>query len=91
MTRTVFCRKYQKEMPGLDQPPMPGKVGQDLYEHVSLKAWLEWLQHQTLLINEKHLNLMDPENRKYLQEQMQKFFSNEGVDTAEGYVPPVES
>lgn len=90
MTRIVLCRKYQKELPGLDQPPMPGATGQDLYEHVSLKAWLEWLQHQTLLINEKHLNLMDPDNRKYLQAQMQKFFLNEGVDKAEGYVPPVD-
>lgn len=88
MSRTVFCRKYQKEMEGLDFAPLPGEKGQDIYENVSKQAWQEWQQQQTMLINEKHLNMMQPESRKYLQEQMQKFFSNQGHDVAEGYVPP---
>ena len=44
-----------------------------------------------MLINEKHLSLIDPEARKYLAEQMEKFFSNAEVEGAEGYVPPDES
>ena len=24
MTRSVLCKKFQKELPGLDQPPYPG-------------------------------------------------------------------
>lgn len=54
------------------------------------KAWQEWTDHQTMLINEKHLNMMDPASRKFLQEQMQKFLSNESFEQAEGYVPPSE-
>ena len=88
MSRTVFCRKYQEELEGLDFPPMPGKKGEDLYENVSKKAWEEWQAQQTMLINEKHLSLMDPNSRKYLQAQMQRFFNNEPFDKAEGYVPP---
>lgn len=88
MSRTVFCRKYQKEMEGLDFPPMPGAKGQELYQSVSKQAWQEWLKHQTMLINEKRLNLMDPQARKYLAEQMDKFLANEGHDVAEGFVPP---
>lgn len=88
MARTVFCRKYQQEREGLDFPPMPGAKGEDIFENVSKDAWKEWQAHQTMLINEKHLNLMDPQARKYLQTQMDAFFNNEDVDAAEGYVPP---
>ncbi|TCK03530.1 oxidative damage protection protein [Marinobacterium mangrovicola] len=91
MSRTVICRKYKKEMEGLDRPPYPGPVGQDIFDNVSKQAWQEWTDHQTMLINEKHLSLMDPNSRKYLQEEMQKFLSGEEFDKAEGYVPPSES
>ena len=35
MSRTVFCRKYQQELPGLAQAPFPGPKGQDILENVS--------------------------------------------------------
>lgn len=88
MTRTVFCRKHQKELPALETPPMPGSKGQELMEQISKQAWQEWMEHQTRLINEKRLKVFEPETRKYLQEQMEKFFSNEETDQIEGYIPP---
>ena len=39
MTRTVNCRKYQEELPGLERPPYPGAKGEDIYNNVSKKAW----------------------------------------------------
>ncbi len=90
MTRMVKCKKYNKELPGLLVPPYPGSKGQGIYETVSQKAWLEWQSLQTMLINEKQLNMMDPDARKYLQEEMDKFLDNETHDIAEGYVPPEE-
>ena len=90
MARNVFCRKYQEELEGLELPPMPGPKGQDIFANVSKKAWGEWMAHQTTLINEKRLNLMDLTDRAYLDEQREKFFSGEEVDQAEGYVPPSE-
>ncbi len=90
MSRTVFCRRYQQELEGLDRPPLPGPKGQEIMENISKKAWTEWQAQQTMLINEKHLSLMDPEARKYLQAEMEKFFAGEAHDTAEGYVPPSE-
>ena len=88
MTRTVLCRKYDQKLEGLDAPPLPGSKGQELYETVSKKAWLEWQDHQTMLINEKNLNMLDPEARKYLSIQMERFLNNEEIDHAEGYTPP---
>lgn len=90
MSRMVTCKKYQKEMPGLATPPLPGKVGQDVFDNISQQAWNEWMQHQTMLINEKQLNMMDMGSRTYLAEQREKFFNNEDYEQAEGYVPPSE-
>lgn len=90
MTRTVFCRKYQKELEGLSAPPYPGPKGQDIFDNISQQAWNEWQAHQTMLINEKQLSMVDPEARKYLQQEMDKFFVGEDYDQAEGYVPPSE-
>ncbi len=88
MSRTVFCRKHQQELEGLDRPPFPGPAGQDIYDHISRKAWQEWLAHQTMLINEKRLNLMEPTTKTYLDEQRARFLSNQPFDRADGYVPP---
>ncbi|WP_086933940.1 oxidative damage protection protein [Agarilytica rhodophyticola] len=91
MTRTVMCRKYKQELPALSAPPLPGARGAELFETISAKAWQDWLQHQTRLINEKHLNMMDPEARKYLSEQMEKFLSGAEYDQADGYIPEEKS
>jgi Fe-S cluster biosynthesis and repair protein YggX len=88
MTRTVHCRKYQRELAGLDVPPMPGPKGQELFETVSRQAWSEWQALQTMLINEKRLDMRDPAARKYLSAEREKFLDNQSVDRAEGYVPP---
>ncbi|MYE23635.1 MAG: oxidative damage protection protein [Gammaproteobacteria bacterium] len=88
MSRTVHCRKYHRDLPGLAAPPMPGKAGQDLFEHVSAKAWGEWQALQTMLINEHHLSLVDPSARKFLREQMGKFLAGEDYERPAGYVPP---
>jgi Fe-S cluster biosynthesis and repair protein YggX len=90
MSRSVFCKKYQKELEGLDAPPFPGPKGQEIFDSISKQAWLDWQTHQTMLINEKHLTLVDPEARKYLQQEMDKFFAGEDYDQAEGYVAPSE-
>lgn len=91
MTRTVRCRKYQRDLEGLDAPPMPGPKGQEIFDTVSKRAWTEWQALQTMLINEKHLDLRDPATRRYLSEQRDRFLDNGDVDRAEGYVPPASA
>ena len=88
MTRLVLCRKYGEQLPGLETPPMPGPLGQDIYENVSIKAWEDWQELQTMLINEHHLSMQDFDARRYLMAQMKKFFDNEEVDRPSGYVAP---
>lgn len=88
MSRTVFCRKYQQEMEGLARPPYPGPKGQEIFDNVSQQAWQEWLKHQTMLINEKRLNVLEPETQSFLQQELDKFLSGEDYERPEGYVPP---
>ena len=90
MARTVLCRKLKQELPGLDMPPFPGPKGEEIFNNVSKQAWAEWMAHQTTLINEMRLNMMDLTARTYLAEQREKFFDGKEVDQAEGYVPPDE-
>ena len=90
MGRSVFCRKYQRQLPGLDAPPLPGAVGQDVFDNVSAKAWREWQHLQTMLINEHHLSMVDRGAREYLSEQMRHFLANEDYEKPAGYVPEGE-
>ena len=89
MKNTVFCRKYKKDLPRMDRPPFPGEEGEEIFSNVSKQAWMEWLQHQTMLINENSLNLFDESSQSYLKQQMENYFFSEGgdVDKIEGYTP----
>lgn len=86
MNRTVFCKKYKKDLEGLLMPPYPGPKGQDIFDNVSKQAWDEWQKHQVRLINEKQLSMINPDDRKYLTSEMDKFLNNEDFEQAEGYV-----
>lgn len=86
MTRTVFCKLLQQNLPGLDAPPFPGATGQEIFEHISEQAWQQWQDQQTMLINEKHLNMMDKTHRRYLTEQRDRFLNGEAADEADGFV-----
>jgi len=89
MPRTVHCKKLGREAEGFDTAPMPGELGQRVYEEISKEAWQEWLRHQTILINEHRLAGYDPKARAFLKEQMLAYLFGEGeVETPEGYVAP---
>ena len=88
MTRLVHCIKLHREAEGLARQPYPGELGKRVFEHVSKQAWADWLRHQTMLINENRLNPMDPKARKFLEEQMERYFFGEGAELPPDYVPP---
>jgi Fe-S cluster biosynthesis and repair protein YggX len=87
MARTVNCIKLGVEAEGLDFAPMPGPLGQRLFESVSKEAWQQWIKMQTMIINENRLSLADPQHRKYLAEQLDKHFFGSGADQVSGFVP----
>ena len=88
MARTVHCIKLGQDAEGLDFPPYPGEMGKRLWESVSKQAWADWRKPQTMLVNEKPLNLADARARQYLARQMEQHFFGGGADAVQGYVPP---
>jgi Fe-S cluster biosynthesis and repair protein YggX len=88
MTRMVNCIKLGFESEGLDRPTYPGELGKRIYENVSKEGWKLWVKHQTMLLNEYRLTPVDPRARKFLEEEMEKFFFGQGSQQPQGYVPP---
>lgn len=86
--RMVKCVKFQRELPGLDEPPFANDLGRRIYENVSKDAWRLWLEHLKMIVNEYRLNLVDREAQRIVQQQMEEYFFGEGAALPPGYVPP---
>jgi len=87
MSRTVNCVILKAEAEGLDFAPYPGELGQRIYENVSKQGWQSWVNHQTMLINEYRLTPIEPEARKFLETEMEKFFFGAGSSVPKEFVP----
>lgn len=89
--RMVMCAKLKRRLPGLDKPPIPGELGQRIYDNISKQAWEMWQEHSRLLINHYGLNLADPDSRQILRQEMERFLfggeGDEGDDKPEGWTP----
>jgi len=90
--RNVFCVKFQRELPGLEEVPFEGHpLGQKIYDNVSKQAWQMWVEHMKMLMNEYRLNLGTPQAQQFLLEQMDQYFFGEGSEAPRDYVPPQAS
>lgn len=88
MARMVNCALLGKEAEGLDRQTYPGELGKRVFENVSKEAWQQWMARQTMLINENRLSPVDPEARKFLEQQMENFLFGDGGEAPEGFVEP---
>lgn len=87
MARTVNCVYLNKEADGLDFQLYPGDLGKRIFDNISKEAWGLWQKKQTMLINEKKLNMMNVDDRKFLEEQMTSFLFEGKEVEIEGFVP----
>ncbi len=86
--RMVKCVLMKKELPGLDEPPWTGELGQRIYENVSQEAWKLWVERLKMMINEYRLMPAQKEHQEIIAQQMEKFFFEEGAAPPPDYVPP---
>lgn len=87
MARMVNCIKLGKEAEGLDMLTYPGELGQKIYDGISKEAWQAWVNHQTMLMNEYRLSPINPKDRKFLEEEMEKFLLGDGPSAIDNFVP----
>ena len=87
MSRTVFCQSLKKDAEGLGFQLYPGEVGKRIFDNISKEAWGNWQKKQTMLINEKKMNMMNVDDRKFLETAMVDYLFEDKVPDIEGYVP----
>ena len=87
MSRTVFCQSLQKEAEGLGFQLYPGEVGKRIFDNISQEACKIWQKKQTMLINEKKMNMMEPNDRAFLENAMVAYLFEGKEPEIEGYVP----
>jgi len=88
MSRTVHCKFLDKEAEGLAFQLYPGEVGKRIFDNISKEAWGLWQKKQTMLINEKKMNMMEPNDRAFLEQAMVAYLFEGKEPEIEGYVPP---
>ena len=86
--RMVNCVMLKKELPGLDEPPWAGDLGQRIYDNVSQQAWNSWLDHLRMLINEYRLVPSTKEAQDFITHQMEQFFFGAGTAPPPQFIPP---
>lgn len=83
----VKCIKLGVKAEGLESPPFPGPDGQYIYENISRQAWQEWINMQTMLINEYRLSSFDSKSKKFLQQEREKFLFSENYEAPKDFTP----
>lgn len=86
--RMVQCVKFGRLMPGLDEKPWPGELGQRIYDNVSAEAWTIWEDRMKMILNEYRLMPWQKEAQQLVAKQMEEFFFGESAPLPPGYVPP---
>ncbi|HHC74520.1 MAG TPA: oxidative damage protection protein [Thiothrix sp.] len=87
MSRMVNCVYLKKEAEGLERLTYPGDLGKRIFENVSKEAWGAWIKQQTILMNEYRLSPINPKDRKFLEEEMEKFFFGDGASAVDNFKP----
>ncbi len=87
MSRTVFCQNLQKEAEGLGFQLYPGEIGKRIFDNISKEAWGHWQKKQTMLINEKKMNMTNADDRAFLESAMVAYLFEGKEPEIEGYTP----
>ena len=90
MPRTVYCQLLKHEAEGLGAPPLPGPLGQRIYQNISKEAWQRWLERLATIINENRLSTADVASLEIIEQHMLGFLFGEGElgGLPPGYTPP---
>ena len=80
--RMVQCAKLGQELPGLEAPPFPGPLGERIFQGVSKRAFDLWQEESATMMRAKGWNMGQPDHRKQLLVEMEKFLFTPVAATA---------
>lgn len=82
----VTCTRCGETREGVPMAPFNNELGARIRAEICQVCWAQWLKQQTMLINHYGLNVRDPDAKKLLLENTEKFLFNTGeteqVDTS---------
>ena len=78
MPRMVDCVILKEAAEGLEEPPLPGELGERIYENVSAEGWRRWLERLQMIINENQLTSADPDSQRVIEQHLLGFLFEEG-------------
>lgn len=82
----VTCSRCGETRAGLAYAPLNNDLGRRALAEICQVCWAEWLGYQTMLINHYGLNVRDPDAKKLLMENMERFLFKSGeadsIDTS---------
>lgn len=76
-TKTVFCKKFNKDLPALEKAPLIGEIGEIILNNSSAEAFNEWVELQIKIINEERLDLSEYNAKERLFNAMINFLNIE--------------
>ena len=82
----VQCARCGETGQPLPFAPLNNDLGRRVQAEICQVCWDGWLKYQTMLINHYGLNVRDPEAKKFLMENMEKYLFETGeteeIDTS---------
>ena len=86
--RLVFCKKLQKELPGLSRPPFKNELGQRIFNEISKEAWGQWLKDSVKYINTYRVDTASRAGQDFMLKQVAVYFGfEEGALPETAFVP----
>ena len=75
----VTCSRCGQTRSGFERAPFPGQIGARVVKEICQQCWGDWLKQQTMLINHYGLNVLDPQARAFLTNNMTAFLFKSGM------------
>ncbi|VFP87181.1 oxidative damage protection protein [Candidatus Erwinia haradaeae] len=86
MSRMIFCTFLQRNALGQDYQLYPGNIGWRIFNEISVEAWRQWMDRQTIIINERKLSMLDIKHRQVIEKEMIAFlFKTRKINIAAEY------
>lgn len=81
----IQCTRCGEQRAAMPYAPLNNEVGRRVQAEICQVCWGDWLKHQTMLINHYGLNVRDPDAKKFLTENLERYLFATGeaeqVDT----------